>query len=309
MGMIMLGSLAAMLVLGLIRFPDWRTRTGVLSLAAIGAAGVVPIYGPSTVLGWLRPEPTAEKPAAAEPARPGAGKFLAWGVVLIIVGTIGGLGGGAFFDAAWLYLSGMAITALGCALALYSKGYHLAFSAVGGLFAALFPLLGPFICLWTERAGEKPQRKSTARAPARAVGFLSLLFYIFAASRLMALWPIERSTAMIHHSSHGWDGLIRKSNEGASRNNLGLMRAALTQYAARHDGRFPVELSELTGPGTAFLESFPRAKAPNYHADSSAVLLGTIPSDVSGWLYDSKAGGIFVNCTHTDTKGSVWSAY
>jgi len=37
-------------------------------------------------------------------------------------------------------------------------------------------------------------------------------------------------------------------------------------------------------------------------------------SDFGGWIYDDVAsdgnyGKVFVNCTHTETKGTVWTAY
>ena len=38
------------------------------------------------------------------------------------------------------------------------------------------------------------------------------------------------------------------------------------------------------------------------------------PVNAGGWLYnnivgDAGFGAVSVNCTHTDTKGSVWSSY
>ena len=73
---------------------------------------------------------------------------------------------------------------------------------------------------------------------------------------------------------------------------------------------------ELTIEGL-YLTKIPKAKTPNYHADSSAVRLGLAQGDADdagGWLYvfDPKAedfGALYVNCTHTDSKGSAWTSY
>ncbi len=110
--------------------------------------------------------------------------------------------------------------------------------------------------------------------------------------------------------------LIRKSQEGASKGNLGAFRGAMSIYYADMDGQHPADPIALTVAGK-YLTAIPQAKTPNYHSDGSAVLLGSMgvgPTDVSGWIFDSVPsdfyyGQVWVNCTHTDTKGSVWSAY
>ena len=110
--------------------------------------------------------------------------------------------------------------------------------------------------------------------------------------------------------------LIRKSQEGASKGNLGAFRGAMSIYYADMDGQHPADPAALTVAGK-YLTAIPQAKTPNYHADGNAVLLGSMGggfTNVGGWLFDSLStdfyyGQIWVNCTHTDTKGSVWTAY
>ncbi|MDE2292510.1 MAG: type II secretion system protein [Elusimicrobia bacterium] len=110
--------------------------------------------------------------------------------------------------------------------------------------------------------------------------------------------------------------LIRKSNEGATKGNLGALRSALTIYYGDMDGTYPSDPSSLT-IGGKYLSSIPTAKTPNYHNDSSTIILGSVETgitDVGGWIYDDAPGdatygGIYVNCTHTDTKGSTWAGY
>jgi len=112
--------------------------------------------------------------------------------------------------------------------------------------------------------------------------------------------------------------LIRKSGEGASKGNLGSVRSALSIYYGDMEGQYPDRMSSLT-VGGKYLANVPNAKTPNYHADSSGEIngdtaLSATPSDVGGWVYNNLAGNtnignMIINCTHTDTKGSVWTSY
>ena len=115
--------------------------------------------------------------------------------------------------------------------------------------------------------------------------------------------------------------LIRKSGEGASKGNLGSIRSALSIYYGDMEGQYPSTLAALTIAGK-YMSSVPPAKAPNYHPDSSAVdvlpggcaVVNWDINEAGGWVYcdasgDSAYGGVVINCAHTDSKGSVWSAY
>ncbi|MFC1679874.1 type II secretion system protein, partial [Elusimicrobiota bacterium] len=110
--------------------------------------------------------------------------------------------------------------------------------------------------------------------------------------------------------------LIRKSNEGATKGNLGAVRSALAIYYGDLEGRYPQSPEELT-VGGKYLTTMPKAKTPNFHADSARISI--VPSmqaatDEGGWAYvgeemSQEYGSFFVNCTHTDSKGRVWSEY
>ncbi|HXT02418.1 MAG TPA: type II secretion system protein [Elusimicrobiota bacterium] len=112
--------------------------------------------------------------------------------------------------------------------------------------------------------------------------------------------------------------LIRKSTEGASKGNLGSIRSALSIYYGDMEGAYPSSITGLT-VGGKYLSALPLAKTPNYHQDSGAetdgvLVVGSAITDAGGWSYnnvagDSNVGSLAVNCTHTDTKGSVWTAY
>ncbi|MDD5629500.1 MAG: prepilin-type N-terminal cleavage/methylation domain-containing protein [Elusimicrobia bacterium] len=107
--------------------------------------------------------------------------------------------------------------------------------------------------------------------------------------------------------------LIRKSSEGASKGNLGAIRSALSIYYGDMEGQYPSLMTALTINGK-YLSAIPVAKAPNWHPDSATANYGTATSDAGGWQYnnalgDANLGTVLVNCTHTDTKGSIWTAY
>ena len=112
--------------------------------------------------------------------------------------------------------------------------------------------------------------------------------------------------------------LIRKSSEGASKGNLGALRSAMSIYYGDMEGQYPATPAALTINGK-YLTAVPKAKAPNYHGDAETIVAlvadsAASPTDAGGWYYNDQTtnanvGNVLVNCTHTDTKGSVWTAY
>ena len=111
--------------------------------------------------------------------------------------------------------------------------------------------------------------------------------------------------------------LINKSKEGATKGSLGAVRGALSVYYGDLEGRYPGDtLGSLTTSGK-YIQSIPAAKTPQHHSDSATVKAssGTLMfTDAGGWAYNntesaSEWGSFWVNCTHTDTKGNVWTTY
>jgi prepilin-type N-terminal cleavage/methylation domain-containing protein len=87
--------------------------------------------------------------------------------------------------------------------------------------------------------------------------------------------------------------LIRKSGEGASKGNLGSIRSALSIYYGDLEGVYPDAMASLSAEARGLL---------------------TAVSNAGGWWYDNQLtdaniGQVLVNCTHTDSKGSVWTVY
>jgi prepilin-type N-terminal cleavage/methylation domain-containing protein len=110
--------------------------------------------------------------------------------------------------------------------------------------------------------------------------------------------------------------LIRKSTEGSTKGNLGSLRSALGIYYGDMEGQYPGNLLALTTNGK-YLASIPFSRAPNYHAATQSEQIFSVSSvfsDFGGWIYDDLAsdpnvGQVWINCTHTDTKGTTWSSY
>ena len=142
-------------------------------------------------------------------------------------------------------------------------------------------------------------------------GFASLGFTLIELMIVVAIIGILAAIAIPKFAE-----LIRKSNEGSAKGNLGAIRSSLSIYYGDMEGQYPTTMESLTGSGK-YLTSVPRAKAPNYHADASTVSenSGSLSiTNAGGWAYvnapgDSNFGTLWVNCTHTDTKGSGWTSY
>jgi prepilin-type N-terminal cleavage/methylation domain-containing protein len=108
--------------------------------------------------------------------------------------------------------------------------------------------------------------------------------------------------------------LIRKSNEGATRGNLGAVRSALSIYYGDMEGQYPDDANALT-VNQKYLRAIPTAKMPPFHSDANSVsLMSGQTGDGGGWGYnnvvtDTALGTIWTRCTHTDTKSKQWSEY
>lgn len=109
--------------------------------------------------------------------------------------------------------------------------------------------------------------------------------------------------------------LIRKSNEGATKGNLGSVRSALSIYYGDQEGIYPGDPTALTVNGN-YMSSIPKAKTPNYHPDSASFGLSVSATDDvnNGWGYNNVVtnanfGNLWVGCSHTDSKKTMWSSY
>lgn len=101
----------------------------------------------------------------------------------------------------------------------------------------------------------------------------------------------------------------------ATRGNLGAIRSALHIYYGDNDGVYPRSLGELT-KGGKYLRSIPRAAAYLFHPPQSGFVdyPDNTPRDSGAFGYAGDPaspwfGSVWVDCTHTDTKGKVWASY
>ena len=124
-------------------------------------------------------------------------------------------------------------------------------------------------------------------------------------------------------------GLIQRSQEGATKGNLGAVRSALTIYYADNGGHFPdgpagddtaIVQGSLTS-GKKYLDAWPASHAPGHHMAADSVdsiddsdPQAADPSDDGEWVYVSNSthqdwGRLMVECYHTDSRGAVWTTY
>ena len=114
--------------------------------------------------------------------------------------------------------------------------------------------------------------------------------------------------------------LIRKSNEGATKGNLGAIRSAMSIYYGEIEGWYPVTDPGpiLTMDGGKYLKEIPSSNCPPYHSKAAAFDVSGSTTDAGNWSYQINSaavaparpwGDVWVNCTHTDSKSTVWSMY
>lgn len=117
----------------------------------------------------------------------------------------------------------------------------------------------------------------------------------------------------------GFKDLVRKSAEGANKGQLAFLRQGIIDYQAAHDGRPPQGLDELESlRGRREFPPLWGYKAGTNHRPTTRwnLVTSTAPSDSGRFAYFigvSSAGApepvLFIDCTHTDSKGTVWTAY
>ncbi|HNA60070.1 MAG TPA: type II secretion system protein [Elusimicrobiota bacterium] len=118
--------------------------------------------------------------------------------------------------------------------------------------------------------------------------------------------------------------LVVKAREASVKGGLGAIRSALSIYYADNEGQNPnyVVIGESLTTGGKYLNEIPVMRSPQGYHDSSKIVnrAASPPPSVmdgsGGWFYlgfpNWYAEGpqsLVVACTHTDSKGSLWSTY
>lgn len=113
-------------------------------------------------------------------------------------------------------------------------------------------------------------------------------------------------------------GLMRFSGDGSMKGDLRMLRAGVQSYKKAHGGQPPPSLEAMQADGT--IAYMPRlwphfTKASHPRGSATEVVSSTAPTDSGRWAYVVSAsspaltGAVFINCTHTDARGSAWYSY
>jgi prepilin-type N-terminal cleavage/methylation domain-containing protein len=119
--------------------------------------------------------------------------------------------------------------------------------------------------------------------------------------------------------------LVAKSQEGATKGNLGTVRSALSIYYGDTEGFYPTDGQSFTSltTGGKYLQQVPNVNTPKTtnnlgHGSQNSVTNAT-GSDTGAWYYNNVGtgfttpsntwGSVAVACSHSDTKGIMWSSY
>lgn len=107
--------------------------------------------------------------------------------------------------------------------------------------------------------------------------------------------------------------LMRKAKEGSTKGNLGVLRSCVKTYYAKNEGMYPTTMTDGIIP--EYLEELPPARigAYNHPERSGETSTDNDASLTDGWVYpdstSNKFGNVWVNCSHSDTKGNIISAW
>lgn len=106
---------------------------------------------------------------------------------------------------------------------------------------------------------------------------------------------------------------IQTANDGATKENLSSIRAALAAYYIDHEGAYPDSIEPLMRPGNKYLSGV----VPIYtaaHGTNHAFTYSSQVDDAADdgtWGYvntGSRQGTVWIRCTH-DMDGKPWSAF
>jgi prepilin-type N-terminal cleavage/methylation domain-containing protein len=115
--------------------------------------------------------------------------------------------------------------------------------------------------------------------------------------------------------------LITKSREASVKGSLGSIRGAVTIYYSDQEGAYPTTAANLVPAltlGGKYIDVIPAIAIPRNSngnpghngASQNAVPASGAVTDAGAWVYVSTANGeIRVDCTHVDTKSSIWSSW
>ncbi|MBK8574120.1 MAG: prepilin-type N-terminal cleavage/methylation domain-containing protein [Elusimicrobia bacterium] len=111
--------------------------------------------------------------------------------------------------------------------------------------------------------------------------------------------------------------LILKSKESSAKGALGSLRSALTIYYSDMEGTWPATLADLP-QGGRYVNNIPTGNIPKHSMGvgnightgrTSAEVAVLTDASAASWIYVVATGASAINCSHVDTKGTIWSWY
>ena len=118
--------------------------------------------------------------------------------------------------------------------------------------------------------------------------------------------------------------LIKRSQEGATKGNLAMLRSALKLYYADNEGIYPGDnLASLTANGK-YINEIPEVYVPGSHDKSRVVenndnwgMGSMLVLDRGTWFYwnwdtpllPRRRGDLWISCGHQDLALTPWSSY
>ncbi len=126
--------------------------------------------------------------------------------------------------------------------------------------------------------------------------------------------------------------MVAKSQEGATKGNLGTIRSALSIYYGDTEGFYPTVADAATGAlnpltvGQKYLKAVPNSQTPKVGSNNPGhgggvntvtgvdLSAGAVATDNGQWVYDgtqsrSTWGQVVVSCSHSDAKGTFWTSF
>jgi len=117
--------------------------------------------------------------------------------------------------------------------------------------------------------------------------------------------------------------LVSKSQEGATKGNLGTLRSALSIYYGDTEGFYPIDNLGTLTVGQRYLQNIPALNLPKttssigHSIGDIGVDAGvmSLAADKGNWYYDNSGSGdnfwgsVVVGCSHKDIRGSTWTYY
>ncbi len=106
--------------------------------------------------------------------------------------------------------------------------------------------------------------------------------------------------------------LTRKSHEAITKGNLAILRTSISIYYMDNEGFYPYG-NPVSSLIPKYLDNKPLCYCHNHPPCDSIQDYGGVSGDTGGWGYWTEThpqwGKIFLDCIHTDLKGSPFSSW